>query len=165
VFTLFFSSELFKCSTKAGAIKSLEALSLVQGGGLPMTGVNFQINRSPTQPRGNPDKLSDQKGADASLSKFRKHIQLFEPTTRAAVLDPEKSAAECDTNGSSILPNRHQHKAQLAIVSDLFDYRSHLAQTGTQLMLAQLAAKQINRSINFLRFQQPNFWNKLFSHA
>ena len=106
-----------------------------------MVGVDFQINRAPTRRGSDPNTFRHQKRADASLSKFRKHVQLFNPAARSAMLDSEKRATERHGDRSFIFFERYEHKSEAVIVDDPFDDRSHVAQVGLHPVLAQLTTE------------------------
>src|SRR5215813_11157987 len=97
-----FSARFSEASTQTGAIELSKAVPLVESYCAPTAGVDFQINRAPPQPESDPNKFRHQKRADASLSKFRKHVQLFNPAARSAMLDSEKRATERDADRSFV---------------------------------------------------------------
>ena len=101
-----------------------------------MAGVDFQIDREPTQRGSDANEFRDQKRADTSLSEFRKHIQLLNPAACSAMLDSEKRAPERDSNRSLIFLQGDQHKAEPVIFKDPFDDRSNLAQVCLHSVLA-----------------------------
>jgi len=104
-----------------------KAVPLIERSDALMAGVDFQIDRAPTQHGSDADKFGDQKRADASLSKFRKHVQLFNPAARPAMLNSEKRAAERDADRSFIFLESQHYKPEPVIVDDPLDDRSNVA--------------------------------------
>src|SRR5262245_273121 len=123
-----FSAEAGSCepSTQAGAIQLSKSVPFVERNGALMPSLDFQIDRAPTYRGSDADKFGDQKRADASLSKFRKHIQLFDPAAYAVMLNSEKRATERDADRSLIFLQSDEHKAEPVIFDDPFDDTSNL---------------------------------------